>query len=158
MSKLKKALGINPDNVRIREFELGGQKFRVRVPLTTEAEAMYAKSANPDPAIVEAKYQEIAKPLIELKDKLTDDSKDIVFTDNDIIVKEKSMREMAMSQATTQQRILETFKLLVPIDGTSMDDLTYEDINTEFPLPIQLTMVKKITEIISPGYEDSKKN
>jgi hypothetical protein len=158
MSKLKKALGINPDNVRIREFELGGQKFRVRVPLTTEAEAMYSKTANPDPAIVEAKYQEIAKPLIELKDKLTDDSKDIVFTDNDIIVKEKSMREMAMSQATTQQRILETFKLLVPIDGTSMDDLTYEDINTEFPLPIQLTIVKKITEIISPGYEDSKKN
>lgn len=158
MSKLKKALGINPDNVRIREFELGGQKFRVRVPLTTEAEAMYAKTANPDPAIVEAKYQEIAKPLIELKDKLTDDSKDIVFTDNDIIVKEKSMREMATAQATTQQRILETFKLLVPIDGTNMDDLTYEDINTEFPLPIQLTMVKKITEIISPGYEDSKKN
>ena len=158
MSKLKKALGINPDNVRIREFELGGQKFRVRVPLTTEAEAMYAKTVSPDPAIVEAKYQEIAKPLIELKDKLTDDSKDIVFTDNDIIVKEKSMREMAIAQATTQQRILETFKLLVPIDGTNMDDLTYEDINTEFPLPIQLTMVKKITEIISPGYEDSKKN
>lgn len=158
MSKLKKALGINPDNVRIREFELGGQKFRVRVPLTTEAEAMYAKTVSPDPAIVESKYQEIAKPLIELKDKLTDDSKDIVFTDNDIIVKEKSMREMATAQATTQQRILETFKLLVPIDGTNMDDLTYEDINTEFPLPIQLTMVKKITEIISPGYEDSKKN
>lgn len=158
MSKLKKALGINPDNVRIREFELGGQKFRVRVPLTTEAESMYAKTASPDPEIVEAKYQEIAKPLIELKDKLTDESKDIVFTDNDIIVKEKSMREMAVSQAITQQRILETFKLLVPIDGTNMNDLTYEDINTEFPLPIQLTMVRKITEIISPNYDESKKN
>lgn len=158
MSKLKKALGINPDNVRIRQFELGGQKFRVRVPLAAEAEALYERTKTPDAQVAEAKYQEIAKPLLELKDKLTDETNDIVFTDNDIIVKEKSMREMANTQAITQQRILETFKLLVPIDETNMNDLTYDDINAEFPFPIQLTMVKKITEIISPGYEDSKKN
>jgi hypothetical protein len=158
MSKLKKALGINPDNVRIRDFELGGQKFRVRVPLTIEAEAIFNRTQNPDEKLVDDKYQEIAKPLLELREKFEAEQGDIVYTDNDIIVKEKSMREMAKAQASTQLRILETFKLLVPIDNSDMNDLTYEDINNEFPLPIQLTMVKKITEIISPSYEESKKN
>lgn len=158
MSKLKKALGINPDNVRIREFELGGQKFRVRVPLTIEAEAIFNRTQNPDEKMVDDKYQEIAKPLLDLREKFEAEQGDIVYTDNDIIVKEKSMREMAKAQVSTQLRILETFKLLVPVDNSDMNDLAYDDINNEFPLPIQLTMVKKITEIISPSYEESKKN
>ena len=48
MGKLTKSLGINNDVVRIREFELNGQKFRVRVPLSIEAENIYEKTKEPD--------------------------------------------------------------------------------------------------------------
>mgnify|MGYP003351873172 CR=1 FL=1 len=37
---LKNILGINPEFIRIREFELQGQKFKVKVPNITESEYM----------------------------------------------------------------------------------------------------------------------
>jgi len=156
MSRLKKSLGINTDSVRIREFELGGQKFRVRVPLSSEAESMFEKTKEPPKDIVDAKFKEISEPLYQNKDSLN--TEEFVFLDDDIVIKDKSMREMAKNKATTEMRILETFKLLVPADGTNFDNLTYEEITEEFPLPIQLTIVKKITEVISPGYEETRKN
>ena len=61
--------------------------------------------------------------------------------------------------AQTEQRILEMVKLLVPeVDGANMEDLTYEEINSEFPFPVQLELMKKIAEVISPGYEETRKN
>ena len=41
--KLASALKINADQMRIRSFEVNGQPFKVRVPLTVEAEALYKK-------------------------------------------------------------------------------------------------------------------
>ena len=67
------------------------------------------------------------------------------------------MREMAKNKVVTELRILETFKLLVTADNSSLADLTYKEIDEEFPLPIQLTILKRITEIISPGYEEARK-
>lgn len=157
MGKLTKSLGINNDVVRIREFELNGQKFRVRVPLSIEAENIYEKTKEPDAALLESKFKEIADPILKNKESLEKESQDFVFTDNDIVVKGQSMRELAKNKVSTELRIVETFKLLVPADNTSLADLTYEEINEEFPLPIQLTIVKKITEIISPGYEENRK-
>ena len=43
---------MNNDVVRIREFELNGQKFRVRVPLSIEAENIYEKTKEPDAALL----------------------------------------------------------------------------------------------------------
>ena len=148
---------MNNDVVRIREFELNGQKFRVRVPLSIEAENIYEKTKEPDAALLESKFKEIADPILKNKESLEKESQDFVFTDNDIVVKGQSMRELAKNKVSTELRIVETFKLLVPADNTSLADLTYEEINEEFPLPIQLTIVKKITEIISPGYEENRK-
>ena len=82
----------------------------------------------------------------------------VVYTDDDIIVGDNSMRDLAKSQAGTEIRIVESFKLLIPIDDTDMSNLTYADINAEFPLPVQLTFVKKIAEVISPNYEEVRKN
>ena len=156
MGRLKKSLGINTDSVRIRDFELGGQKFRVRVPLSTEAESMFEKTNEPPKELVDSKFKEIAEPLYANKESFN--TEEFVFTDDDIIVKDKSMREMAKNKATTEMRIVETFKLLVPADGTNFNNLTYEEINEEFPFPVQLSIVKKITEVISPGYEETRKN
>jgi hypothetical protein len=81
------------------------------------------------------------------------------FTDNDILVDGRSMREAAKNKAITEARITEFFKLLVPeLDGASLDDLTYKDIEDEFPMSVQLQIVEKIGEAISPTYKESRGN
>ena len=56
-----------------------------------------------------------------------------------------------------ERKVVEYLKLLVPETGT-LDDLTYEEIEQEFPLQVQLELLEKITEVIQPGYKDARKN
>lgn len=157
MGKINQKLGVNPSIVRIREFEMNGQKFRVRIPLTTEAEAIHERVSKPQESLIQQKYDALAKPMLEKKSEL-EKADGIEFKDNDIIVSGNSLRELAENQAKTESRILETFKLLVPADGGTLDDLTYDDIQEDFPLPIQIDIMRRITEVISPSYEDNRKN
>ena len=156
--KFGKSFGINTAQLRTRKFEINGQSFNVRVPLAIEAEEMYKKAENPTLEHIEEKYKELTKDLIKKKNVLISKDSGVVYTDNDIIVGDNSMRDLAKSQAGTEIRIVESFKLLIPIDDTDMSNLTYADINAEFPLPVQLTFVKKIAEVISPNYEEVRKN
>jgi hypothetical protein len=39
-----------------------------------------------------------------------------------------------------------------------LEDLTYQDIEEEFPLSTQLALVEKIAEVISPTYRESRGN
>lgn len=158
MSKFSKSFGINTAQLRTRKFEINGQTFNVRIPLASEAEEMFKRSENPDPEQVEIKYQALTKDLLAKKDVLTSEDSGVTFTDNDIKIGDSSMRELAKNQASTEIRIVESFKLLIPVDGTSFSDLTYDEIDAEFPLPVQLTLVKKIAEVISPSYEETRKN
>lgn len=158
MSKFGKSFGINTAQLRTRKFEINGQSFNVRIPLANEAEEMFKKAENPTPEHIEAKYTELTKDLIKRKESLTKADSGVVFKDDDIVVGENSMRELAKSQAGTEVRIVESFKLLIPVDGSDLSNLTYEEINEEFPLPVQLTLVKKIAEVISPNYEEIRKN
>lgn len=158
MSKFSKSFGINTAQLRTRKFEINGQTFNVRIPLATEAEEMFKKSENPDPEHIEAKYKELTKDLMAKKEALAGKDSGVIFTEDDIKVGENSMRDLAKSQAGTEIRIVESFKLLIPVDGTDFSDLTYEEINAEFPLPVQLTLVKRIAEVISPSYEEIRKN
>lgn len=157
MSKLTNKLGINSDSIRIRTFTFNGQNLKVRVPTVAEAEVLYAKTKEPPAELVEQKYQEIVKPILENKETL-EQSTEFVIKEDDVIFQDKSVREMAKNKAITEVRILETFKLLVAGDGGKIDDLTYEDIEQDMPLPIQLDLLRRITEIISPGYEENRKN
>jgi len=156
--KISERLKINNNEIRIRSFEVGGQQLKVRIPLSVEAEEIHQRVSNPSKELVEDKYKLLTKSLQENKEAIQKESEGVVYTENDIVVAGKSMREMAENQVKTETRIVETFKLLVPPGGESMDDLTYEDIETDFPLQTQLNMVKKITEIISPTYEETQKN
>ena len=156
--KISERLKINNNEIRIRSFEIGGQPLRVRIPLSAEAEGIHQRVSNPSKESVEEKYKLLTKSLQENKEAIQKESESIVYTDNDVIVAGKSMREMAENQVKTETRIVETFKLLVPPGNESMDSLTYEEIEEDFPLQTQLNMVKKITEIISPTYEETQKN
>ena len=152
------SLKINQDQIRIRSFEFNGQILKVRVPLTTEADALYEKMKAPSEELVAQKYTELSVPLLTKQQELEESGNEILFGEDDIIVAGTSIRDLAKSQAEGETRILETFKFLVPADGRDMATLTYEEICEDLPLPIQLELVKKISEVISTGYEEIRKN
>ena len=152
--KLSEILKINQQVLRIRSFVLGGQNFKVRVPLASELDAINKRVLEID---FSKKTEELIAPLLEKKETLASDS--IVYLDDDVIVDGRSVKDLAKMTAQTEQRILEMVKLLVPeMEGANMDELTYEEINSEFPFPVQLELMKKIAEVISPSYEESRKN
>ena len=65
--------------------------------------------------------------------------------------------DVVVSVLQMENRITEYFKLLIPEEGT-MDDITYEDIDAEWPFSVQVEILTKIGEAIQPGYKESRKN
>jgi hypothetical protein len=160
MTKFSNAFGdkyqANKKNLLIRSFELGGHTFKVRIPLVSESDAIYKKVFEPDDETIEKIYVDITASLRQFEATQTDDFK---FTDNDILVDGRSMREAAKNKAITEARITEFFKLLVPeLEGASLEDLTYADIEQEFPTSVQMMIVEKIGEVISPSYREARGN
>jgi hypothetical protein len=160
MTKFSSAFGdkyqTNRKNLLIRSFELGGHTFKVRIPLVAESDAIYKKVSEPDEETIEKVYQEITKPLRQFEKNQTEEFK---FTDDDILVDGRSMREAAKNKAITEARITEFFKLLVPeMEGVTLEDLTYADIEEEFPISVQMQIVEKIGEVISPTYREARGN
>jgi len=160
MTKFSSAFGdkyqTNRKNLLIRSFELGGHTFKVRIPLVAESDEIYKKVSDPAEEIIEKIYQEITAPLRQFENNQTEEFK---FTDNDILVDGRSMREAAKNKAITEARITEFFKLLVPeMEGVTLDDLTYADIEEEFPISVQMQIVEKIGEVISPTYREARGN
>jgi len=152
--KLSEILKVNDQILRTRAFVLGGQNFKVRVPLASEMEIINKRISEVD---IAKKTEELINPLLEKKDTLESDA--IVYLDDDVLVDGKSVKDLARMTAQTEQRILEMVKLLVPeMEGAKMEELTYQEISDEFPFPVQLELMKKIAEVISPGYEETRKN
>jgi hypothetical protein len=40
----------------------------------------------------------------------------------------------------------------------TLDDLTYAEIESEFPWTVQIALIEKITEAISPTYKETRGN
>ena len=160
MTKLSSAFGekyqAKRKDLLTRSFVLNGHTFKVRIPLVIESDAIYKKVSNPDDETIEKIYQEITAPLRQFESNQTEDFE---FTDTDILVEGRSMREAAKNKAITEARITEFFKLLVPeMEGVSLEDLTYADIQEEFPIAVQMLIVEKIGEVISPTYREARGN
>lgn len=144
------------DAIRIRSFELGGHTFKVKVPLTIELDAMYEVIKKPDEEAVEKYYAELSKTFIENRDTYKD-NEEIQFTDDDVIVQGRSMREAAKNKATSEKRITEMFKLLVPEEqGFDMNTITYDMIEELFPFSIQLEIMDNISKVVSPDYKEKR--
>lgn len=159
MSKIAAALGesyqAKREELRIRKFELGGHTFKVRVPVVAETDAIFKRINEPDEAKIQELFEKLSKPLLEFKDDA--EKTGFEFTEDDILIEGKSTRQTVKTQVMTQTRITEFIKLLVPVEGT-MADITYEDIEAEFPMSTQLALVEKIAEVISPTYRESRGN
>jgi hypothetical protein len=154
MSKLATALGKKYEENRLsvltRSFELGDHTFKVRVPSVQEIEAIYNYFKNPNQEKVELEYQKMLKEFDGLKEK-----EGVEIKDNDMVIDGRSIRETAKNKHILQHRIVEYIKFLIPETG-SLEDINYEDVETEFPLSVQMTLVEKINEVISPEYKDIK--
>lgn len=156
MNSLANALGKDfvkkKEAVRIRTFELGGHTFKVKVPLTVEFEIMQERMKTVDEEKIEKYYKDITKEL-----QKDNNIEGIVFTDDDILVDNRSMRETAKNKAVAEQRITEFFKLLVPDDDKfDMNTITYEMIEELFPFPIQMQIMEEISRVVSIQYEVQK--
>lgn len=150
MSKLSSAFG-DSNSLRIKTFTLGGHEFKVRVPLSKELEELQERANSLDKDKSEARYAKMAAPF--LKDPIDG----VVVGDGDVIVDGRSLRDLVKTVSTMENRIVEYIKLLVPAEGT-LDDLTYEDVESEWPTQVQMEIMDKISEAIQPGYKDARKN
>jgi hypothetical protein len=159
MTRLTDAFGEkykeNKNKLFTRKFDLGGHTFKVRIPYVHESDEIYKRINEPDATRIEDAYKQITEPLMAFKD--TDAG--FVFTDDDVQIEGRSMREAAKQKIQVEIKITEFIKLLVPEqDGASLDDLTYQEIEAEFPMAVQMQLVEKITEAISPTYKETKGN
>lgn len=157
MSKIASALGgkyqENRLSVMTRTFVLGDHTFRVRVPAVHEIEAVYNYFKNPNVDLIENAFKNMTYDLVSIKDT---NPEGVIYTDKDVIVDGRSMMEAARNKVILQHRIVEYFKFLIPEDGQSLDDLEYSDVEEEFPLSIQIQIIDKISEVISPDYKAIK--
>ena len=144
------------DSIRIRTFVLGGHTFKVKVPLTVELEAMYQTIKTPDDEAVEKYYAQLSKPFVEDRETYKDND-EVQYTDDDVIVQGRSMREAAKNKATSEKRITEMFKLLVPEQSDfDMSAITYDMIEELFPFSIQLEVMDNISKVVSPDYKEAR--
>jgi hypothetical protein len=156
MNSLANALGKDfvkkKEAVRIRTFVLGGHTFKVKVPLTVEFELMQESMKTVDEEKIEKYFQDITKEI-----QKDNNVEGIEFTENDILVDKRSMRETAKNKAIAEQRITEFFKLLVPEeDKFDMNTITYAMIEELFPFPIQMQIMEEISRVVSIQYEVQK--
>ena len=152
MSKLSAALNIN-DSIRIKTFELIGNKFKVKIPLSSEMEAISERIKDAPKEKVDARFDKMVNAV--KKETVAG----VEFVNDDIVIDGKPMnlRDTCVSVIQMEQRILEYFKLLIPESG-DFSDITYEDIEAEFPMAVQFEMLERITESIQPGYKEARKN
>jgi len=154
MTRLSSAFAGNytADSLRTKTFELAGHTFKVRVPLTKELEDIQSRIDNIDQADAQARFEKMTSSFRD-----SNALEGVVVTDDDVVVEGRSTRELVKSIIQIENRTLEYIKLLVP-DVGDFNNLTYADIDAEWPLAVQLEILSKIAEAIQPGYKDSRKN
>jgi hypothetical protein len=156
--KLEKAFGkkFDKDTVRIKTFDYNGHTFKVKIPLTKEYESILETANKVDDEQLEKYYNDLTKDFVENKEKMTKEM-GVVFTDNDVLVNEKSMREAARNKLLTENRILALVRLLVPEEqGFDMQTVTYEMVEELFPFSVQLELIDLISNTITPTYKEQK--
>ena len=149
MTRLSSAFG-GTENLRIKSFELAGQKFKVRIPLTKEMEDI-----NERIKVIDTK--EIDRRFKKMTDGFSEGIEGVVKTKDDVIIDGRSTKELVETVLLMENRIVEFIKLLVPTEG-SLDGITYEEIEAEWPMSVQLEILAKINEAIQPGYKEERKN
>lgn len=160
MNQLANAFGQkfteNKDSLRIKSFELNGHTFKVKVPLTSETDAMFERVKIIDEAKAQKYYEDMSKEFLDNRAKYENDP-DIKYLDDDIEVKGTSIKETSRNKVLTENRITELVRLLVPENKYfDMASISYADIEELFPFSIQMELIEQINSVISPNYTATK--
>jgi hypothetical protein len=137
--------------LRTKAFELGGQKFKVRIPLTKEMNEIQDRITKVDPDEYKLRFDRMTSSFVDAE------IEGVIKTDDDFIVDGRSTKELIENILQFENRIVEYIKLLVPVNGT-LDDITYAEIEDEWPMSVQMELLKSISEAIQPGYKESRGN
>jgi hypothetical protein len=155
MSKLTSAFGKSYESaiaqIRTKSFVIGGHEFKVRVPLTAEMTALQERITKIDQDKAKSRFYDMTKGL------RSSPPTGVEVTENDVLIEGKSTKELVNAVLMMENRVVEYIRLLVPVKGT-LDDITYDEIELEWPLSIQMEIVEKINEAIQPGYKETRKN
>jgi len=154
MSRIQSAFGdsYQKAHLRTKTFELGGHVFKVRIPLTKEMEQIEEAIEKINPEDLQTRYEKMSASF-----RTGTVIEGIEITEHDVIIEGRSTKDLVKKIIMMENRMVQFIRLLVPEVGT-LDDITYEDIDAEWPMAVQLEMIAKITESIQPGYKDSRKN
>jgi hypothetical protein len=151
MTRLSSAFG-ETTNLRTKTFELGGHTFKVRIPLSKELDALQERVTKIDQAEFKKRFDKMTSSFRE-----SGAIEGIVVTEDDVVVEGRSTKDLVETILQMENRMVEYIKLLIPENGT-LDGITYEDVEAEWPMAVQLEILAKISEAIQPGYKDSRKN
>lgn len=159
MSKLGAILGTeyqkNVQELLTKSIRIGEMTLKIRIPTVLEQELMNKRMIELDEKKIQEVYEQKSADLMKFKG--TEDVPDWVeYTDNDIIVQGKSMRESVRTGVAVETRIMEALKLIVPDEGHDWSEVTYDDIQAEWPFEAQVIVVTKIFEAINPSYSEIK--
>jgi hypothetical protein len=154
MTRLGSAFGskYNTEALRTKTFELAGHIFKVRIPLTKEMDEIQEQVTKFDEAELQSRFDKMTSSF-----RTGAPVEGIVITEDDVTVDGRSTRELVKTTLITENQIVAFIKLLVPEEGT-LDELTYADVDSEWPIQVQLELLAKITEAIQPGYKVSRGN
>lgn len=158
MSNLSSAFGkkFNKDIIRTRSFDFNGHTFKVRVPLSAEYEAILKETQELDESKLEKYYNDLAQEFIKNKETIKPED-NVIFGDDDIVVQGRSLKETAKNKLITDNRILAMIRLLVPEEKDfDMATVTYEMVDELFPFSVQLELLERIGDVISPSYVTTK--
>lgn len=138
----------------------GEVKLEVRMPLKAEVDAIASRISNPDPARVEAKYQELIEPIASVA--LSTDPEvlklaDIVVQDSDYIVKGSSVRIVSHASVMSEVRI-EEYIALIRGEQDDEEPSTYDELVAELPEEFIRLLADKVESVIYPTYETARKN
>jgi len=154
MTRLGSAFGskYNTEALRTKTFELAGHIFKVRIPLTKEMDEIQERVTKFDEAELQSRFEKMTASF-----RTGEPVEGIVITEDDVTVDGRSTKELVKTTLITENQIVAFIKLLVPEEGT-LDELTYADVDSEWPIQVQLELLAKITEAIQPGYKVSRGN
>lgn len=153
MTRLSSAFGekYQSQALRTKTFVLGGHTFKVRVPLSKEMDEIQERISKIDQDETKRRF-----------DKMTSgfrgtNIEGIVISDDDVVVEGRSTKSLVETILMVENRMVEYIRLLLPEVGT-LEDITYEEIEAEWPMQVQLELLTCISEAIQPGYKDARKN
>lgn len=156
MSRLSSAFGDSYQkasaHLRTKTFELGGHIFKVRIPLTKEMEQLQERITKIDKQEAQKRFEKMTANF-----RSGENIEGVIVSDEDVVIDGRSTKDLIDTILMMECRMVEYIKLLIPEDG-SLDDITYEEIDSEWPMQVQLELLAKISEAIQPGYKDARKN